>query len=147
MRTRLGCRQQTSGVRDRSQVCSSPARRCKGCTERPLIAHVGSVVTSKFVGSLPHAPWVHRSCPAAMDVSRNTAIACVSLLLCPGLSPVQLSCRQAPPGNTNRRVNAPRATLSNRVCKSMPQLLTFQELSSLHSSEGPRGIHLSCPHW
>lgn len=138
MRTGLGCCQQTSGGRGRSRVCSSPARRCKGCTERPLIALVGSVVTSKFVASLPHAPWVHWSCPAAMDSSRNAAIACVSLLLCPGLSPVQLGCRQAPPGNTGERMppGQPSAVGYANQCPSFSA-----SKSSAHSilQRGPEG--------
>lgn len=134
----MGCCPQTSGGRGRSRVCSSPVRRCKGCTERPLIAHVGSVVTSKPVASLPHAPWVH--------CSRNAARACVSLLLCPGLSPVQRGCRQAPPGNTGERMppgqpsavgyanQCPSFSASKSSAHSIPQRGSEGLTPFLHSS-------------
>lgn len=64
--------------------------------------------------ALRHAPWVHQSCPAAMDHFQNTVSACVSLLLCPGLCQYTLA------------VNVPSATLTSGgyklggQCPSLP---------------------------
>lgn len=64
--------------------------------------------------ALRHAPWVHQSCPEAMDHFQNTVSACVSLLLCPGLCQYTLT------------VNVPSATLTSGgyklggQCPSLP---------------------------